>query len=94
MTDFLTPGLPPLAAEASLRQLQRKAVELEAVFLAEMLGHMAPETGQTAMGGGIGETQFSSLLRQEQARAIAERGGIGLAEHIFTTLSRARDLAE
>jgi hypothetical protein len=44
---------------------------------------------QGAFGGGPGEAQFASLLRQEQARLIVAAGGIGLAELIFNTMVEA-----
>jgi len=38
------------------------------------------------MGGGIGEEQFSSFLRDEHAGLMVKAGGIGLAEHLFNAL--------
>lgn len=69
--------------------LQAKAEDLEAVFLAEMLAHAGLGEGQGPMSGAEGETQFASFLRQEQAKAIAAGGGIGLAEAIFNSMLRA-----
>ena len=66
-----------------------KAQELEAAFLAEMLAHSGMGEMQGAFGGGEGEAQFTSFLRQEQARLMVEQGGIGLAELIFRTISAA-----
>lgn len=40
-----------------------------------------------AFGGGAGEDQFSGLLASEQARAMVEAGGIGLAESIYRSLA-------
>ena len=37
-------------------------------------------------GGGAGEEAFASLLTDEYARLLAERGGIGLAEQVFELL--------
>ncbi|MEZ5777385.1 MAG: rod-binding protein [Paracoccaceae bacterium] len=70
-------------SEAALR---KAAVELEASFLAEMLKSAGLGEAREAFGGGVGEEQFSSFLRQEQAHALADRGGIGLAESIFRAL--------
>ena len=48
------------------------------MFLAEMLKHAG--LGKTSsFGGGIGEDQFQSFLVSEQARIMAEAGGIGIA---------------
>jgi Rod binding domain-containing protein len=66
--------------------LRARAQELEAAFLAEMLGHAGLGASPDGFGGGIGEEQFASFLRREQADAMARAGGIGLAEAIFRAL--------
>lgn len=72
-------------------QLMAKAEELEATFLAEMLAHSGLGEMQGAFGGGQGEAQFTSFLRQEQARLIVQQGGMGLAELIFNSMIKAED---
>lgn len=72
-------------------QLMAKAEELEATFLAEMLAHSGLGEMQGAFGGGQGEAQFTSFLRQEQARLIVQQGGMGLAELIFNSMVKAED---
>lgn len=72
-------------------QLMAKAEELEATFLAEMLAHSGLGEMQGAFGGGQGEAQFTSFLRQEQARLIVQQGGMGLAELIFNSMVTAED---
>ena len=80
------PAVPKTTAqEAELRAL---ATDLEAAFLAEMLGHAGFGKARESMGGGIGEDQFGSFLRQAQATEMARKGGIGLAEGLFNALSR------
>ena len=66
--------------------LWQKAQQLEAAFLSEMLRHAGAQTEAGAFGGGIGEEQFSSFLRESQAKVIVENGGIGLARHLFDAL--------
>lgn len=73
-----TPSPAPPDAE-----LYRNAQQLEAVFLAEMLACAGVEAGAQAFGGGAGEEQFASFLRQEQAMAMVRSGGTGLAESLF-----------
>ena len=68
--------------------LMEKARELEAGFLSEMLSHAGLGAAEGAFSGGIGEEQFASFLRDQQARALVEHGGIGLAEHLFNALAR------
>lgn len=64
-----------------------KAQALEAEFLSQMLGHASLGQTSESFGGGIGEAQFASFLRDEQAAAMVQRGGIGLAEQIFKVLA-------
>lgn len=92
----MTIALPPIAATppgadpARDSLLRARAEELETAFLAEMLGHAGLGEAPEGFGGGIGEAQFASFLRQEQAAAMVRAGGIGLAESIFRALV-ARD---
>ncbi len=73
------------------QQLMSKAEELEATFLSEMLAHSGMSELQGAFGGGQGEAQFTSFLRQEQARLIVQHGGLGLAELIFNSMTEAEN---
>lgn len=67
------------------------AVEFEAMFLAEMLKDAGLGRAPESFGGGPGEDAFGSLLVGEQARLLARRGGIGLAERIYRSLLARRD---
>lgn len=67
-------------------ELRRKAKELEAAFLSEMLSHSGLGQTSSDFSGGTGEEQFASFLRNEQARKIVDKGGLGLAEAIFNSL--------
>ncbi|PWK59787.1 rod-binding protein [Roseicyclus mahoneyensis] len=79
----VAPASPPTEEAEALRAVAR---ELEASFLAEMLKHAGFGEGRDSFGGGVGEEQFVSLLRDEHARALTDRGGIGLAEALFRAL--------
>lgn len=72
-------------------QLMTKAKDLEVGFLSEMLGYAGFGKTDETFGGGIGEDQFSSFLRDAQARKMVERGGIGLAEHLFQALMKGQN---
>jgi peptidoglycan hydrolase FlgJ len=80
--------LDPVARDAVLRV---RARELEGVFLAEMLRHAGVGKLPESFGGGAGEDQFASFLREAQAKAIVRKGGIGLAEHLFEALKARAD---
>lgn len=71
-------------------QLRAKAQELETTFLSEMLSYTGFGDARSSFGGGVGEDQFASFLRNAQATGMVDRGGIGLAEHFFRALM-ARD---
>lgn len=85
LTPAPAPGKPP---DADLALMRRRAEELEGAFLSVMLGHAGVGRPLAEMGGGSGEAQFASLLRDAQAEAIVARGGIGLADRIFEALVR------
>ena len=94
MTDEIRP-LPPMRTappradtDAKLHML---AQDLEASFLSEMLGYAGLGAARDSFGGGIGEQQFGSFLRQEQATAMVKAGGIGLAESLFKAMLGGRD---
>ncbi len=67
--------------------LRDAAQKLEASFLAEE-GRRAVE----GWGGGVGEDQFASFLRQAQAEEMARSGGIGLSESLFEALKERADV--
>ncbi|WP_136443288.1 rod-binding protein [Pacificoceanicola onchidii] len=80
--NFLLPG----GMQTKHESLRDAAQALEANFLAEMLKAAGAGKTPEAFGGGAGEDQFSSFLIQEQARAMAAKGGIGLAEQLFQSM--------
>lgn len=89
MSEFpITAGsgrvLPPSQDQA----LRTAAQEMEAAFLAEMLKSAGLGKVSDSFGGGAGEEQFASFLREKQAGQMAHNGGIGLSESIFEALKR------
>ncbi len=76
---------PEVRDEAALKQV---AQEFEAVFLSEMLKYSGLNATPEGFGGGAGEDAYSGLLTQEYARAIVEKGGIGVAEQVFEILKQ------
>lgn len=72
--------------------LRQAANRMEAAYLSEMLKAAGLDKAQTTFGGGIGEAQFASFLRQEHATALAQRGGLGLATAIYHSLKDRADV--
>ncbi len=85
------PNAGPERAER-IAVLRETAKAFEASFLAEMLKHTGLGKSRESFGGGAGEDAFSSLLVSEQAKLMAESGGVGLAEHIFNSLAAREGL--
>lgn len=106
MTDapgFLPlPGAPlpmqhaaPTRAQAHAEnEVQRAAREFEAMFLAEMLAPMFENLDTEGLGGGgLGEQIFRPMLVERYAQAIAQSGGVGLADSIVGELTRLQAAA-
>lgn len=93
MDPLSAPSMVAPQAKAAMRAdpLFKAAQELEATFLAEMLKSAGLGKVPEAFGGGQGEDQFASFMRTEQARAMAQAGGIGLAESLFHSLKARND---
>ncbi|NBO20903.1 MAG: hypothetical protein EBU97_02905, partial [Rhodobacteraceae bacterium] len=74
----------------TVTRLHARAVELESVFLSDMLQKAGLGTAaQGAFSGGEGEDHVASFLADAVARAMAARGGIGLAELFFRAMTDA-----
>lgn len=83
-----TPSATPYRVARYDDGLRVAAEQMEAAFLSEMLKSAGFGEARDIFGGGAGEEQFASFLRQEQAGQMARTGGIGLAETIFEALKR------
>ncbi len=81
---------PDAKADAALHAAARA---LEANFLSLMLKSAGLDDVPGFGGGGEGEEQFASLLRDEQARLMVSAGGIGLSEQLFQALKKGQSHA-
>lgn len=77
-------GIRPIRQQN--QALWQVAQKLEASFLAEMLKSAGLGASSENFGGGPGEEQFESFLRQAQADQMVKAGGIGLTEALFDSL--------
>ena len=76
-------GHTPLSREG---QAWKAAQKLEASFLTEMLKSAGLGETKSDFGGGEGEAQFASFMRDAQAQRMVEAGGIGLTEVFFNKI--------
>ena len=85
MIGSATSALP---AGAPGDKLMQQAKELEGIFLnlllKESFGSLDARSG---FGGGFAEETWRSMQAEQMADAMAEAGGIGLAEQIYTQLT-------
>ena len=91
----LTRALPRAPAQTGA-QTQADAVrvgrEFEHMFVSQMLSQMfAGIKTNGAFGGGFGEEMFRSLQVDEYARAITQRGGVGIAASVTRELLRLQE---
>lgn len=94
LSAVAAPQKPPrgIAPDSGQKDPLRAAAEqLEAGFLAEMLKSAGLGQGRAAFGGGVGEEQFASFLRQSQAEEMVKAGGIGLAESLYHALKERQN---
>ncbi len=86
LSSIASPLAQPAQQHAS--QIDRKAQEFEALVLSQMLAPMFENTkGPSLLGGGKADQDaFQSLLHDEYAKAIAARGGVGIADFVKDVL--------
>lgn len=71
------------------------AKEFEAVFLAQMLQPMFANISAGApFGGGLAEDMWRSMQVEQFGKAIAEQGGIGLADAVAKEMLALQEKAE
>ena len=82
----IAPATATPAQAARGQELRKVAKAFEAGFLSEMLKASGLGKTRSAFGGGPGEEAFASMMVDEQAKLMVDRGGIGLSESIFQSL--------
>jgi len=88
------PADPQEKADTARREAELRGVatQFEAVFLAQMMQHAGVGKGAEGFDGGAGEDAFRGHLIADQAKLMANKGGIGLAEQLFQALARREGL--
>lgn len=70
-------------------KIMQAAKALEARFVTEMLKSAKVGDASGPFDQGIGADQFASFLRESYADHIVEKGGFGLAESLFSAITKA-----
>jgi Rod binding domain-containing protein len=76
-------------------RLQQQAKDLEGVFLTSLMKEMfsSIKTDDQNFGGGFAEETWRGMQAEQFAGAMAEQGGIGLADQLMPTLLRMQEAA-
>lgn len=82
------PGQQSLARSLPQDTAHQASRAFETVLLSQMLQSAGVNRPAQAFGGGIGEEQFASFLTEMQAAAMVNKGGLGLAQHLFQMMAK------
>jgi peptidoglycan hydrolase FlgJ len=86
------PVRAPAGAATGPESAKRVAEEFEALFLAEMLAPVFESIDSDGLfGGGQGEDIYRSMMVQEYGKAIAQAGGVGIAETVQREILRMQE---
>lgn len=78
-----------LAKGMDTEKIDEAAQKFEAVFLTQMLKPMFEDLKpDPVFGGGQGEEVFQGMMLEQYGKIMAERGGIGIADHVRTEMIR------
>ena len=77
---------PAADAAAREREVRSAARQLEGVFMEQLLSVMRQSTGENGMFSGTGASTWGALFDEHVGGAMADAGGIGLADVIASAL--------
>ena len=86
--------LPKLDISApGYAKLHKQAQDFEGVFLNSLMKEMfsSVKTDDQNFGGGFGEETWRGMQAEQMADAMAQSGGIGLADQLMPTLVQLQE---
>jgi len=87
------PGTRFLPTDSLEERARKKGEEFEALFLSELLAPVFENLESEGMfGAGHSEEIYRSLLVDEYGKAIAENGGIGVAEAVQREILKLQEV--
>jgi Rod binding domain-containing protein len=83
-----------LRAKLNSPEAARAAAEdFESIFLNTMFSQMTPPgDGKGVFADSPAVGVWKSMLTQEHAKAVAKKGGIGIADHVYRSLLAQQDV--
>lgn len=84
------PSATSTPADNKMTAIDSKAQDFEAMVLSQLLAPMFDTIKSEGLFGGDGPEQdaFNSMLHDEYAKALAARGGVGIADEVKDALLR------
>lgn len=87
------PKLPHAMRSADPAQMRKAAEEYEAVFISQMLQPMFEGIRTDGpFGGGHAEGIYRGMMVSEYGKAMAKRGGVGLADALVQSLLKTQEV--
>lgn len=98
MTNIVPAAAPSKldANSPAYLHLHRQAKDLEGMFLSTLTKEMfsSVKTDEKNFGGGFAEETWRGMQAEQFASAVADQGGIGLADQLMPTLLRLQEAAQ
>ena len=81
------------ASSPAYQRMHKQAVEFEGVFLNTLMKEMFStiDTSDKSMGGGFAEETWRGMQAEQLAGAMADKGGVGLADAMMPDLLRLQE---
>lgn len=88
-----TSQAPKFSKDMSPEKIRESAEEFESFFLSQFLSQMFKGIKTDGpFGGGHGESMYREMQFQEYAKAIANKGGVGIADSIVRELMNTQEV--
>ena len=86
-------GEPKIPTVRNAEEAHRAAKDFEAFFLSQMVGTMfSGIKTEGPFGGGFSETIYKSMLAEEYGKAMAQRGGVGIADSVQREILKLQEV--
>ena len=87
--------IPTIPKGGDPDQIKKVAQQFEGVFISQFLGEMFSGIQTDGpFGGGQGEEMFRSLMIDQYAKGLTQRGGFGLASAMQAELMKHQQVAQ
>ncbi len=83
------PSAARIGREADAREA---AKHFEGMFLSTLLNTMFSKVDAGIFGGGPSEKIYRSMFVDEVAKSVAQGGGLGIADHIYTEILKTQEI--